>query len=135
MAWLTKVLNFRDETYLHPIIGGFALCEMTVAFLIIGVPAVPRVFSALFSHGTAMRCLFKRIKLLGWNRVKRPANGPDDGYGRTGSQTPSRNELHRNPREAWEGDYNDTFDLLSVSTVHVEAERFPAYDVNSPQGV
>lgn len=135
MAWLTKVLNFRDETYLHPIFGGFALCEMTMAFLIIGVPAVPRVFRTLFSHGTVLRCLLSRIKLLSWNRIKRPAKGPDDGSERMGRQTPGRNELHRRPRGAWEGDDNDTFDLLSVSTVHVEAERYPAHDVNNPQGI
>lgn len=135
MAWLTKVLNFRDETYLNPIIGAFGLGEMTAAFLIIGVPAVPRIYRTLFSQGSAMRSLLSRIKLLSWNGRRHHAKGPDGGSGRTGGQTPWRNELHHKPRGTWETSDNDTFDLLSVSTVHVEAERFPAHDVNNPQGI
>lgn len=126
MVWLTKLQQFRDETYNNPIIGAFGLGEITAAFLIIGVPAVPRILRGKFSQDSAVRYLLSRIKLLSWTGKKRPAEAPDGGSGRTQSQAPWRSALFRKPRGAWDTSTNDTFDLLSVSTVHVDEEQNPA---------
>lgn len=132
MAWLTKLLYSKDEIYLSPITGTFAMGEMTAAFLIIGVPSVPRVFRTLFSKGSAVRSLLSRIRLLSWNG-RRISEGPDGGSGRTLGRPSWHNPAHHTPRGLWEISDNDTFDLLSVSTANVEANRHPAYDVNFPQ--
>ncbi|KAG6358072.1 hypothetical protein INS49_013956 [Diaporthe citri] len=133
VVWLTKLLDSKDEIYLAPITGAFAMGEMTAAFLIIGVPSVPRVFRTLFSQGSSVRSLMSRIRLLSWTGRRRISEGPDGGSGGTLGRPSWHNPAHHTPRGLWEFSDNDTFDLLSVSTAHVEADRHPAYDVNFPQ--
>lgn len=133
MAWLTKLLESRDEIYLAPITGAFAMGEITGAFLIIGVPSVPRVFRTLSFQSSAVRTHFLRIRTLSWTGRRRVDQGRVSGSGRTLSQSPWRSSAHKRPRGAWEISDNDTFDLLSVSTAYAEAERYPAYDLNIPQ--
>lgn len=133
MAWLTKLLDSTDEIYLAPITGAFAMGEMTAAFLIIGVPSAPRVFRTSFSKGSAMRSLLSRIRLLSWAGRRRTSEGPDGGNGRTLGRPSWHNPANHTPRGLWEISDNDTFDLLSVSTAHVEADRYPVYGVDFPQ--
>lgn len=129
MAWLTKLLYSRDEVYLAPLTGAFALGEMTAAFLIIGVPSVPKVFRTLSSQGSAVRSLLSRIRLLNWTGRKRTTEEPKGGSGH-----PSwRSSGHRKPRGLWDIRDDDTFDLLSVTTAYIEAEQFPACDVSFHQ--
>ncbi|KAK7700369.1 hypothetical protein SLS64_010977 [Diaporthe eres] len=127
MAWLTRLLDSKDEIYLAPIAGAFAMGEMIAAFLIIGVPSLPRVCRILFSKDSAVRSLLSRIRLLSWNGKRRVSDGPDGGSGTLGR--PSwHNPARHTPRGLWGISDNDTFDLLSVSTADVEANRYPAYD-------
>lgn len=128
MVWLTKILHSEDDAYLIPIMGTFTLGEVTAAFLIIGVPSVPKIFRTLSSQGSAVRSLLSRVRLLGWIGRRRDAQRLEYGSGRTLSQPPWRGTVHRRPRDAWETSDNDTFDLLSASTAHVEADRCRAYD-------
>lgn len=133
MAWLTKLLDSKDEIYLTPIAGAFAMGEMIAAFLIVGVPSVPRVFRTLFSEGSAVRSLLSRIRLRSWNGRSRTSDGPDGGSGRTLGRPPRHSPAHHAPRGLWEISDNDTFDLFSVSTTDVEASHFPVHDVSFPQ--
>lgn len=133
MASLTKLLYSKDEIYLAPITGAFAVAEMTAAFLIIGVPSVPRVFQTLFSKGSAVRSLLSGIRLQSWTGRRRTSEGLDGSSGRTLGRPSWHNPAHRTPRGLWEISDNDTFDLLPVSAAHVEAGWYPAYGVNFPQ--
>lgn len=132
MAWLTRLLDSKDEIYLAPIAGAFAMGEMIAAFLIIGVPSLPRVCRTLFSKDSAVRSLLSRIRLPSWNGRRRTSDGPDGCSGTLGR--PSwHNPARHTPRGLWGISDNDTFDLLSFSTADVEANRSPAYDVSFPQ--
>lgn len=128
MVWLTKILHSEDDTYLIPIMGTFTLGEVTAAFLVIGVPSVPKIFHTLTSQGSAVRTLLSRIRLLSWIGRRRNAQRLEHGSARTLSQPPWRGTVHKRPRDAWETSDNDTFDLLSASTAHVEADWCRAYD-------
>lgn len=133
MVWLLKIVNAEDMTYLSPNTGAFSLGEMTAAFLVIGVPSVPRVFKTLFCQGSAIRTLWSSIKLPSWTGRRRTSGGPKGGGGRTPNQPAWHIPVHHKPRGVWEIGHNGTFDLLSVSTAHVEADQYPAHAVNFPR--
>lgn len=107
--------------------------EMAAAFLIIGVPSVPRVFRTLFSEGSAVRSLLSGIKLLSWTGRRPNAERKDGGSDRILIQHPYHGQVHHKPRGAWNTSNDDSFDLLPLSTAHIEAGRDRRYDENLPQ--
>lgn len=129
MVWLTKILRSEDDLYFIPVMGTFAIGEITAAFLIIGIPSIPRLYRTLSSKDSAIRTILSRIRLLSWTGRRRTAQESESASG--GLEVPWRNPVHKKPRGAWEISDNDTFDLLSNTTAHAEADRYPAYDLNS----
>ncbi|KAK2606508.1 hypothetical protein N8I77_005251 [Diaporthe amygdali] len=127
MIWCTKILKSDDATYYVPIMGCFALGEITAGFLIIGIPPIPKLLHTLSADDSGIRSFLSRIGVLGSNGSRRKTQelgGCSDRIER-----PWRSAAHKKPRGAWEITENDTFDLLSV-TSHAEAERYPGHDLN-----
>jgi hypothetical protein len=60
---------------------------------------------------------------------KRTTEEPKGGSG----HLPRRSSVHRKPRGLWDISDDDTLDLLSVTTAHVQADQCPAYDMNFPE--
>lgn len=107
--------------------------EMTAAFLIIGVPSVPRVFRTLFSQGSALRSLMSSIKLLSWTGRRPNDERQDGGSNRILIQHPFHGQVYHKPRGAWNMSNDESFDLLPLATAHIEAGRGRGYDENLPQ--
>ncbi|KAG8158295.1 hypothetical protein KVR01_012056 [Diaporthe batatas] len=137
MAWLTKFMaDTREVTYLAPIAGAFSLGETTAAFLIIGVPSVPKVFNKLSSQCLSIRSMWAKIGLSSWSG-RRQTRGRVDDASRSGGRTPNqpiwRSPVHHQALGAWEVGDSDTFDLLYASAARLEADRYPAHAVDVPQ--
>lgn len=128
MVWLVKILRSDDATYYIPIMGSFGLGEITAGFLIIGIPSIPMLFRTLFSQDSAVRTFLNRTRLLSWTGTRRTAQKSESRSG--GIERPWGSAAHKKPHGAWEISENDTFDLLSVTSAHVEADRYQAYDLN-----
>lgn len=127
MIWCTKILKSDDATYYDPIIGCFALGEITAGFLIIGIPPIPKFLRTLSAKDSGMRGFLSRIGVLGSNGSRRKTQ--ELGGGSDKIERPWRSVAHKKPRGAWDITDNDTFDLLSV-TSHAEADRYPGHDLN-----
>ncbi|KUI71772.1 hypothetical protein VM1G_07360 [Cytospora mali] len=129
MVYSVQTLSSSDYTYVYTAVGLWSLGELTSGFLVIGVPALPKLYRSLYSEpGSFLR------RVLG----RHTANSGGGHHIGSSDLPPWRrtSPSSRAPRDPWDVYDNDHYDLLSVQpgqATHMEAGQDPSYSVELPK--
>jgi hypothetical protein len=106
--YLAEMLHSDDDMYYVAYIGLWDVGELTSGFLIVGIPSIPKAFSALPRLPESVRSLLRTL-----TRTRQSsATGETGGSGGERSWRP-----RRTPRGPYEAADIDTHELVSVKSV------------------
>ncbi|KAI1138714.1 hypothetical protein F5Y05DRAFT_382099 [Hypoxylon sp. FL0543] len=125
---LLQILFKSDETYWMTELGLWGVGEITAGFLIIGIPAMPKIVKSLPVSSSLVSLM------RSWTRTPRSSKPSQEGAGLPVWRNPlSRNPLSRKRRGLWEISELDTYGLVTVDPPQ-SAEQTDSVEDHPPPG-
>ncbi|KAG8157532.1 hypothetical protein KVR01_012574 [Diaporthe batatas] len=140
MVYSIETLSSKDLTHIYTTVGLWSLGELTSGFLVIGVPAVPKVYRSLKSKSkTVLHTTTSRLRGTRMADSSGSAGRPhhmDNGSGSRNMPSWFKSPPLGESRDVWNATRDSGYDLLPDQhrrAAYVEAYPEPASSVELPE--